>query len=191
MKVGYYRCSTDEQNPARQQEILKDMGCEKMFSDMLSGKDRNRPGLEEMLKFVREGDIVCVESISRLARSTKDLLNIIDELKEKGTGFVSQKENIDTDTPQGKFMLTVFAAMADLERSQIRQRQAEGIAIAKKEGKYKGRIPKPFDEYEFEQLYKQWKAGDITQKYMCKRLKMSRQTLYNNIKRYEANRKGS
>ena len=93
------------------------MGCEEVFSDMLSGKDRNRPGLEEMLKFIRKGDVVCVESISRLARSTKDLLNIIDELKEKGVGFVSQKENIDTDTPQGKFMLTVFAAMADLERS--------------------------------------------------------------------------
>ena len=189
MKVGYYRCSTDEQNPARQVDILKEMGCEEVFSDMLSGKDRNRPGLDEMLKFVRKGDTVCVESISRLARSTKDLLNIVDELKERGVGFVSQKEKIDTDTPQGRFMLTVFAAMADLERSQIRQRQAEGIAIAKANGVYKGRIPKPYDKYEFEQLYKQWKDGDITQKYMCKKLNMSRQTLYRIIKSYEANAK--
>ena len=126
MKVGYYRCSSDEQNPSRQKKILKESGCEKVFSDMLSGKDRNRPGLDQMLSFVREGDTVYVESISRLARSTKDLLNIVDELKDKGVTFVSQKETIDTDTPQGKFMLTVFAAMADLERSQIRQRQAEG-----------------------------------------------------------------
>ncbi len=189
MKVGYYRCSTSEQNPSRQKKILKDAGCEKVFSDMLSGKDRNRPGLDQMLSYVREGDTVYVESISRLARSTKDLLNIVDELKEKGVIFVSQKEAIDTDTPQGKFMLTVFAAMADLERSQIKQRQAEGIAIAKANGVYKGRVPKPFDKYEFEQLYKQWKDGDITQKYMCKKLNMSRATLYRNIKSYEANKK--
>ena len=187
MKVGYVRCSTDEQNPARQQEMLKEKGCEKVFSDMLSGKDRNRPGLEEMLRFVREGDTVYVESISRLARSTRDLLNIIDELNEKGVSFVSQKESIDTNTPQGKFMLTVFAAMAELERDQIKQRQAEGIAIAKAEGKYKGRIPKEYDKYEFEQLYKQWKAGDITQQYMCKKLHMSRTTLYRIIKKYTFN----
>jgi len=130
-----------------------------------------------------------VESISRLARSTKDLLNIVDELKEKGVCFVSQKENIDTDTPQGKFMLTVFAAMADLERSQIRQRQAEGIAIAKAKGVYKGRVPKPYDKYEFEQLYKQWKTGDITQKYMQKKLSVSRTTLYRIIKKFKANSK--
>ena len=185
MKVGYVRCSTDEQNPARQQEMLKEKGCEKVFSDMLSGKDRNRPGLEEMLRFVREGDTVYVESISRLARSTRDLLNIIDELNEKGVSFVSQKESIDTNTPQGKFMLTVFAAMAELERDQIKQRQAEGIAIAKAEGKYKGRIPKEYDKYEFEQLYKQWKAGDITQQYMCKKLNMSRTTLYRIVRKYE------
>ena len=114
------------------------------------------------------------------------MLDALYELKEKGAGFVSQKENIDTDTPQGKFMLTVFAAMADLERSQIRQRQAEGIAIAKANGVYKGRIPKQYDKYEFEQLYKQWKAGDITQKYMCKKLNMSRQTLYRIIKKHES-----
>lgn len=149
---------------------------------MLSGKDRNRPELENMLSFIRDGDTVYVESISRLARSTKDLLNIVDEIKEKGALFVSEKEKIDTKTPQGKFMLTVFAAMADLERSQIRQRQAEGIAIAKEKGVYKGRVPKAIDKYEFEQLYKQWKSGDITQKYMLKKLNISRTTLYRLIK---------
>ena len=186
MKVGYARCSSEDQNPARQEKILMDSGCEKVFLDMLSGKDRNRPGLEDMLSFIREGDTVYVESISRLARSTKDLLNIVDEIKDKGALFVSEKEKIDTDTPQGKFMLTVFAAMADLERSQIRQRQAEGIAIAKENGVYKGRIPKPIDRYEFEQLYKQWKNGDITQKYILKKLGVSRTTLHRLIKRYEA-----
>ena len=187
MKVGYVRCSTEDQNPARQKKILEDAGCEKTYMDMLSGKDRNRPQLEEMLKFIREGDTVYVESISRLARSTKDLLNIIDEIKNKNALFVSEKEKIDTDTPQGKFMLTVSAAMADLERSQIKQRQAEGIAIAKANGVYTGRIPRPIDRMQFEQLYEQWKDGDITQKYMCKKLNMSRETLYRHIKNYEGN----
>ena len=130
MKVGYVRCSSVDQNPARQEQILKDQSCEKVFSDMLSGKDTNRPGLKAMLDFVREGDVLYVESISRLAISTRDLLQIIDQLQEKGTQFISEKESIDTTTPQGKFMLTVFAAMADLEREQIRQRQREGIEKA-------------------------------------------------------------
>ena len=186
-KIGYARCSTEDQNPARQEQILKEAGCEKIFLDMLSGKDRNRPELAKMLDYVREGDVLYVESISRLARSTRDLLTIVDELTEKGVQFVSQKESIDTQTPQGKFMLTVFAAMAELERDQIRQRQAEGIAIAKAKGKYKGRQPKLFDRYMFEQLYKEWKAGDITQKYMCKKLGMSQRTLYKYIKQYEYN----
>lgn len=186
-KIGYARCSTADQNPARQEQILKEAGCKKIFLDMLSGKDRNRPELKKMLEYVREDDVLYVESISRLARSTRDLLTIVDELTEKGVQFVSQKENIDTSTPQGKFMLTVFAAMAELERDQIRQRQAEGIAIAKAQGKYKGRQPKQFDRYLFEQLYREWKAGEIKQKYMCKKLGMSQRTLYKYIKQYEAN----
>ena len=185
MRVGYVRCSTTDQNPARQKKILKEAGCEKVFMDMLSGKDRNRPQLKTMLEFIREGDTVYVESISRLARSTRDLLEIVDEIKNKGAFFVSEKEKIDTDTPQGKFMLTVFAAMADLERSQIRQRQAEGIAIAKANGVYRGRIPKPVDRIQFEQLYKQWKDGDIKQTYMMKKLGVSRTSLFRLIKEYE------
>lgn len=186
-KIGYARCSTVDQNPARQELILKEAGCEKVFLDMLSGKDRNRPQLKKMLEYVREGDVLYVESISRLARSTRDLLSIVDELNEKNVQFISQKESIDTASPQGKFMLTVFAAMAELEREQIKQRQAEGIAIAKAQGKYKGRQAKQFDRYQFEQLYKDWKAGKITQKYMCEKLRMSRRTLYKYIKQYEYN----
>ena len=186
MRIGYVRCSSADQNPARQEALLKEQGCEKVFSDMLSGKDTNRPGLQAMLEYVREGDVLYVESISRLARSTRDLLNIVDQLHEKNVQFISEKEKIDTDTPQGKFMLTVFAAMADLEREQIRQRQAEGIAIAKQQGKYTGRQPVSCDPILFEQLYKQWKEGDVTQKYMAKKLKMSRPTLYRRIKEYEA-----
>ena len=139
MDVGYIRVSTTEQNTARQEVLMKELGVAKVFIDKLSGKDRNRPALDEMMKFVREGDTVIVESISRFARSTKDLLNLTDELNEKNVRFVSKKETIDTDTPQGKFMLTVFGAMAQLEREQTRQRQTEGIEIAKQQGKYTGR----------------------------------------------------
>ncbi len=183
-KIGYVRCSSADQNPARQEALLKKAGCKKVFSDMLSGKDRNRPGLKAMLDYVREGDVLYVESISRLARSTKDLLQIMEELQTKGVQFYSGKEKIDTGTPQGKFVLTVFAALAELEREQIRQRQAEGIAIAKEQGKYQGRQPIQYDKYLFEQLYKQWEDGDITQKYMCRKLNMSSATLTRRIREY-------
>lgn len=136
-RIGYARCSTADQNPTRQQEWLQSQGCDRIYLDMMSGKDTHRPQLQAMLDYVREGDVLCVESISRLARSTRDLLSIVDQLTSKGVQFYSQKESIDTATPQGKFMLTVFAAMAELERDQIRQRQQEGIAIAKREGKYR------------------------------------------------------
>lgn len=142
-----------------------------------------------MLDYVREGDVLCIESISRLARSTRDLLSIVDQLTTKGVQFYSQKEAIDTATPQGKFMLTVFAAMAELERDQIRQRQKEGIAIAIRDGTYRGSQKKYVDHYLFEELYKQWKKGDITQKYMCEELKISRRTLYTRIKQYEKTKK--
>lgn len=188
-KIGYVRCSSADQNPARQEALLEDAGCKKVFSDMLSGKDRNRPGLQAMLDYVREGDVLYVESISRLARSTRDLLQILDELQAKGVQFISGKENIDTSSPQGKFMLTVFAALSELEREQIRQRQAEGIAIAKQQGKYQGRQPIPYDKYLFEQLYKQWEDGDITQKYMCKKLHMSPATLTRRIREYRNSNK--
>ena len=182
---AYVRVSTVEQNPERQRVALEAYRIDEWYEDKLSGKDTNRPGLQAMLEYVREGDVLYVESISRLARSTRDLLNIVHQLHEKNVQFISEKEKIDTDTPQGKFMMTVFAAMADLEREQIRQRQAEGIAIAKQQGKYAGRQPISCDPIMFDQLYMQWKAGDITQKYMAKKLGVSRPTLYRRIKEYE------
>lgn len=185
MNVGYVRVSTEEQNIARQEALMQQLGVEKMFVDKMSGKDRNRPALEEMMKFVREGDTIIVESISRFARSTKDLLNLIEELKAKNVRFISKKETIDTDTPQGKFMLTVFAALAELERDQIKQRQAEGIAIAKSQGKYTGRKPIKVDEKLFAEEYRLWKEGKTQPKYMMKRLGLKPATFYRKVKEYE------
>ena len=162
MKVGYIRVSTAEQNTARQEVLLEELGVSRVYIDKMSGKSADRPKLKEMLEFVREGDMVVVESISRFARNTRDLLELVDMLTEKGVEFISKKENIDTTTPAGKFMLTVFAAVAELERGYILDRQREGIAIAKSEGKYKGRPPKKIDEDLWNELYIRWKKGEIT-----------------------------
>ena len=133
--IGYARVSTIEQNETRQLESFANYyeKIRKVFIDKVSGKNMNRPQLQAMLDYVREGDVVVVSDFSRLARSTRDMLQIVQELTEKGVGLISLKENVDTDTPQGRFMLTVFAALAELERETILQRQREGIAIAKQE----------------------------------------------------------
>ena len=176
MRMGYVRVSTKEQNTARQEEIMKSLGVDKVYIDRMSGKDTDRPALQEMMNFVREGDIVIVESISRFARNTKDLLELTEQLNSKQVQFVSQKENIDTNTSTGKFMLTIFGAVAELEREYIRQRQKEGIEIAKEQGKYKGRRPKQLGD--FEEIYSQWKSGKITAASASKQLGVSRSTFY-------------
>lgn len=135
MRVFYVCCSTIEQNEARQLKMAEEQNAEKVFVDKASGKNTDRAAFKEMMAFVRAGDTVVVESISRIARNTRDLLSIVSELTEKGVEFVSLKENIDTTTPQGRFMLTVFGALAELERENILERQREGIEIAKSEGK--------------------------------------------------------
>ena len=130
-KIGYIRVSTEHQETARQQEIMDSYQVDRIFSEKLSGASTDRPQLKVMLDYVRESDTLYVESISRLGRSAKDLLNIIDTLTDKKVTLISHKEKIDTDTPTGKFMLTVFAALSQLEREQLKQRQREGIEIAK------------------------------------------------------------
>lgn len=183
MKIGYGRVSTKEQNTARQEELMKSLGVDKMYIDKISGKNTDRPALLEMLGFVREGDSVIVESISRFARNTKDLLELTEELNNKHVQFISQKENIDTNTPAGKFMLTIFGAVAELEREYIRQRQREGIEIAKEQGKYKGRPEKQLDN--FDAVYVQWKKKEITATSASKQLGVSRSTFYRKIAEYE------
>ena len=186
MKVGYVRVSTEEQNTARQDVLMEKLGVERVFTDKASGKSRvARPELEKMMGFVREGDVVIVESISRFARSTKDLLNLIEELSEKGVHFISQKENFDTTTPQGKFTLTMFAALAELERETTAQRRDEGIAAAKAAGKYKGRKPIEIDEKELAEIHGKWYKNEITTAHAIKRLGVSRNTFYRKMWQYE------
>ena len=180
MHIGYVRVSTEEQNPARQQELLRELGVDEIFLDRASGKNTDRPELKKMIAYVRRGDTVIVESISRFARNTRDLLNLMEQLSAKGVEFVSKKEAIDTTTPTGKFMLTVFGAVAELEREYILQRQREGIEIAKQQGKYKGR--KPLSPPGFQEMVIRWKRGEITAVEACRRLGISKATFYRKVK---------
>lgn len=186
MKVGFIRVSTEDQNTIRQEVLMKQLGVERVYIEIASGKSRTgRPQLEAMMDFVREGDVVIVESISRFARSTRDLLTLVEQLTEKGVGFVSQKESIDTNTPQGKFMLTVFGAMAELEREQTLQRQGEGIAAAKAAGKYKGRKPIEIEDSLVKSVHDQWYKREITTSHAVKLLNVSSRTFYRWMWDYE------
>ena len=184
-KIGYIRVSTEHQETARQEAIMEQYQVERVFAEKMSGKNTNRPELKAMLEYVREGDTLYIESISRLGRSTKDLLNIIDVLQKKGVTLVSSKENIDTNTPQGRFVLSIFAALSELEREQTLQRQREGIAIAKSQGKYKGRQPIDIDWVKFGQLYEQWESGNITAVEFQKQMGLRANTFYRRLNEYK------
>ena len=159
---------------------MKELDYDEVYIDRMSGKNANRPELQKMMEYVRKGDTVIVESISRFARNTRDLLGLVEQLTAKGVEFVSKKEAIDTTTPTGKFMLTVFGAVAELEREYILQRQREGISIAKEQGKYKGR--KPIQTPEFEQITAKWRSGAITAAEAMRTLHVSKSTFYRRIK---------
>ena len=176
MKIGYVRVSTEEQNTARQEIMLRELGVDELFIDKASGKNADRPELRRMMEYVRRGDTVIVESISRFARNTRDLLDLVEHLTEKQVEFVSRKEAIDTTTPTGKFMLTVFAAVAELEREYILQRQREGIAIAKAQGKDRGKAAKDYPD--FERVVARWHSGEITAVQAMNLLGMSKTRFY-------------
>ena len=185
MKIGYVRVSTLEQNTARQEVLMQELGVEQVYIDHMSGKSLDRPELRRMMNYVRQGDTVIVESISRFARNTRDLLELVEQLTAKQVEFVSKKEAIDTTTPTGKFMLTVFGAVAELEREYIIQRQKEGIAIAREQGVYRGR--KPIERANFHQVVLLWEAGQITATEAMKRLDMKSSTFYRKVRRMKGN----
>ena len=180
MLVGYICVSTQEQNTIRQEMLMASLGVEILFIDKASGKNAERPELIRMMEFVRQGDTIVVEAISRFARNTRDLLELVERLTAKGVEFVSRKEAIDTTTPSGKFMLTIFGAVAELEREYILQRQKEGIAIAKANGVYQGRPPMACPD--FDRVVTQWQSGEITAQEAARRLGISPSTFYRRVK---------
>ncbi len=182
MKVFYARCSTVEQNEARQLQTAHEIGADKIFVDKASGKSADRPELKKMLDYVREGDTLYCSDFSRLARNTRDLLSIVEQLQVKNVQFVSMKEAVDTNTPQGRFMLTVFGAMAELERETILQRQREGIEIAKAAGKYKGRQRQQIDTARLKAVCVRWRAGEITAVKAMELMQLKANTFYRRVK---------
>ena len=183
MNIAYIRVSTVEQNEQRQIEAMKPFTIEKWFIEKISAKDTNRPKLQELLEFAREGDTIHVHDFSRLARSTKDLLDIVEQLTQKNIYLVSNRENIDTSTPTGKLMLTMIGAINEFERYNLLERQREGIAIAKRNGKYTGGKRKNVPN--FENGYQRYLRREISKVALAKELRISRPTLDKLIKEYK------
>lgn len=141
MIIGYARVSTDDQSLDSQTDALSVAGAEKVFADRISGSKRGRPELDKMLEQLRDGDVVTVTKYDRLARSLKDLLEIVETIRERGAGFRSLAEDIDTTTPAGRLVFHVFASIAQFERERISERTREGLASARKRGRIGGRPP--------------------------------------------------
>lgn len=175
--IAYVRVSTVDQNEARQLEALERYRIDKWFIDKKSGKDQDRPELIKLLDYVRDGDTVYIKDFSRLARSTKDLLDIIDKLASKGVTLASDKENIDTSTANGKLMLTMLGAIYEFERANILERQREGIEIAKREGRFKGRkkVEKPKD---WDAVYSDYISRKCTGVQAMERLNLKKGVFY-------------
>lgn len=176
-KIAYVRVSTIEQDDTRQKEALKKYGIDKYFIEKISAKNAMRPELIAMLDYVREGDVVYVTDFSRIARSAKDLLEIVEKLKAEDVGLISLKENLDTNTSTGKLMLTVIGAIYEFERTNLLERQKEGIAIAKMRGRYKGRKKISFP-LEWDSVYNDWNLRKITAKKAMQILDLKPNTFY-------------
>lgn len=180
MNRAYVRVSTVEQNEARQIEGLQKHQIDKWYIEKVSGKNADREQFQLMLSECEPGDTIYVHDFSRFARSTVDLLTIVDDLHKRGVHLVSNKENIDTSTPTGKLLLTMIGAIAEFERTNMLERQREGIAIAKRKGVYKercGRKKKEIDDEKFAMEYQKLLGKVITKIDMAKNLEVSRPTL--------------
>lgn len=179
MNRAYVRVSTVEQNEERQIEALQKHDIDVWYTEKVSGKNANREELQRMLSECEPGDTIFVHDLSRLARSTKDLLTIVEDLNSRGIRLVSNKEFVDSSTPTGKLMLTMIGAIAEFERTNMLERQREGIVIAKRNGAYKncGRKEKTVDAEKWSCLLRQYENGSITKKQMSEDLGVSRPTL--------------
>jgi len=191
MAVYFYaRVSALDQNLDRQLVAASGRGIQSanVFTEKLSGKDTKRPELQRLMAAVQSGDTVIVESISRFARNTRDLLDLVEKLNAKGIEFVSLKENIDTTTPTGKFMLTVFGAVAELERGYILQRQREGIAAARARGvRFGGPVIKPPEN--FAALVREWERGKLPLTELLAQTGLKESTFYRRLRELRATKK--
>ena len=181
MKYGYGRVSTQEQELARQEDLFNRIGIDNRyrFMEKMTGTKANRPQLDRLKDEVREGDTVYIESLSRLGRSTKDLLELVDYFQNKGVTLISEKENIDTSTATGKLLTTLMCALAEFERALIVERTQEGLKAARARGRKGGRKPK--DEKDIKIALSMYDSREFSISEICKRCNVSQGTLYKAI----------
>lgn len=187
MRYGYVRVSTVHQDTARQEVLMKELGVDRVFIDKCTGKNTKRPMLEELFRVLKAGDVVVVESYSRMSRSTTDLLTIVEKLGEMGVGFISRKEAVDTSTPTGRMLLTVIAGLNQFEREVMLERQRESIAampvvdgkkVSARTGRGFGRPKAEVDGGLLEDLKHKQRSGELTVKECCEKLGIGRSTWY-------------
>ena len=188
MKYAYIRVSTVEQNEARQLEAMKkyEIPEENYYIEKISGKNTNRPKLQELLAKVQAGDVIHIHDFSRLSRSVADLLKLVEMLQAKGVHLISNKENLDTATPTGKLMLTMIGAINEFERANLLERQKEGIAIAVKNGRFRKR---DIDFDKFEMLDEKVHRKEMTVLEACKELGVTSNKTWYNLRKEIAERK--
>ena len=187
MIIGYARVSTQEQNLDRQLDGLRARGCERIYQEKMTGTKAERPEFQKMLAALRPGDTLVTDSFSRLSRSTKDLLSLVDRLNAQGVNLISIKEQLDTTTATGKLMLTMLSALSQFERDIIAERTVDGLKAARARGRMGGR-PKAGSEKAKEQAIALYKANTLTNKEIAETVKVSTATLSRWIK--ESKEKG-
>ena len=182
MLIGYARVSTIEQNASLQIDELKNAGCEKIFQDKVSGVKSERPGLQEAMEFLRKGDSLVVWRLDRLGRSLKHLIETVGELENRGIGFRSLQEAIDTTTSGGRLIFHIFGALAEFERNLIRERTMAGLKAARARGRIGGR-PRALDANKTRLAYQLYDEKKHTVKEICQLLSISKPTLYSYLDR--------
>ncbi len=181
MIFGYARVSTEEQNLNRQLDQLKEAGAEKIYKEKITGTKKDRPELKKLLDYAREGDTIIITDLTRISRSTKDLISLVEELGARGINIKSLKESwLDTTTAQGKLMFTIMAGLSQFERDLISERTKEGLKSARARGKQGGR-PR-VDKGNIERALMLYDLGNVSIADICTMCKISKNTLYNYIR---------
>ncbi len=181
MNIGYCRVSTTDQTLDLQRDELLKAGCERIFEDVASGAKADREGLRDCIDFAREGDVIVCWKLDRVGRSLKHLIEVINELKNRGVGFRCITQNLDTTTPSGMLVFHVFGAMAEFERSLIQERTTAGLAAARSRGRLGGR-PKVDNSQRIQIATSLYEDGKVPVAEICKNLKVSRATFYRDLK---------
>ena len=181
MKIGYARISTTEQNLSLQMDALEKADCGKIFHDQISGAKTQRPGLDEALAYLREGDVLVVWRLDRLGRSLKHLIELVNSLEERGIGFQSLQESIDTTTSGGRLIFHIFGALAEFERNLIQERTHAGLEAARARGRTGGR-PKALDAKKAALLYRLYDEKKHSIQEICDLVGVSKSTLYSYLR---------